>query len=183
MWADWNVVEKSAFEQVVHVHRHDLEEYFSHAPPQVVTDNAVRAHRELRPDRMVIHYLQPHTPYIANSYREERPLTEVEADPWKALNEGTASREEVKRLYLNDLRFVLTDIEERLVRNVDAQRVVITADHGELFGRYMYGHPEGFPHPNLKRVPWATATATDHCEYTPEIDHGPQAIEEEELSE
>lgn len=183
MWANWDVVEKSAFDRIVHVHHHDLEEYFSHAPPQVVTDNAVKAHREVDPDRMVVHYLQPHTPYIANSYRERRPLTEVEENPWKAMNEGIATREEVRKLYLNDLRFVLDDIEERLLRNIDAPNVVITADHGDLFGKFMYGHPEGFVHPNLKRVPWATATGTDHHECTPDVDLHRPAIDEGEAEE
>jgi hypothetical protein len=56
-----------------------------------------------------------------------------------------------------------------LLENVDAERVVITADHGEGFGEYgVYEHPVGCPAPTIKRVPWATTTAADTGSYVPE---------------
>ncbi|AEM59296.1 hypothetical protein HISP_18985 (plasmid) [Haloarcula hispanica N601] len=170
MWPDWDIVEKDAFKKFLHVHNHDYDDYFPEAPPQVMTDYAIDTARTTEFERMVVHYLQPHTPYIAEAYEENRPLLEVEADPWTAMEQGTASVTEVKELYLDNLRFVLDSI-ELLLQNIDAEKVVITADHGELFGEMgLYGHPEGFAHPNLKKVPWATATATDTNEHTPEVD-------------
>lgn len=174
MWPEWDVVEKSSFAKFLHVHRHDYDEHFPEAPPDVMTDYAINVARNGAFDRMVVHYLQPHTPYIADAYAENRPPTEIEADPWTAMEQGVATVNEVKELYLENLRFVLDSIEQ-LVRNVDAPKVVITADHGELFGELgLYGHPEGFVHPTLKKVPWATTTATDHCERTPDVEESRQ---------
>jgi hypothetical protein len=175
MWPDWDVVDSNAFAKYLHVHRHDYDEYFPEAPPQVMSDYAINAAREGSFERMVVHYLQPHTPYIAEAYEQERALTDVEADPWTALAEGTATVDEVEALYLANLRFVLDSV-ETLLANVDAPDVVITADHGELFGELgLFGHPEGVAHPALKKVPWATATATDTGERTPAVDETQQS--------
>lgn len=174
MWPDWDVVEKSAFAKFLHVHRHDYEEYFPEAPPEVMTDYAIDVARNGDYDRMVVHYLQPHTPYIADACGADRPLTDIEADPWTAIDEGTATVGEVRELYLDNLRFVLDSVGD-LLCNVDASKVVVTADHGELFGEVgLYGHPEGFTHPALKKVPWATATATDRHERTPDVEESRQ---------
>ena len=174
MWPDWDVVEKSAFGKFLHVHRHDHEEYFPEAPPQVMTDYAIDTARNGTYDRMIVHYLQPHTPYISAAYAQGRPLTDVEEDPWTAVESGSATLEEVEELYLGNLRFVLDSI-EALLCNVDAEDVVITADHGELFGELgLYGHPEGLVHPALKKVPWVTTTATDTGERRPDVDEARQ---------
>lgn len=170
MWADWDVVEKSAFGNLLQIHRHDYDEYFTAPPPEVVTDYAIQMAREDPTERMVLHYFQPHTPYIADAHREKRTLTPLEEDPWREMMQGQATKEEAWELYMDNLRFVLDDI-ERLLQNIDAKRVVITADHGDLFGEMGgYGHPEGFVHPDLKRVPWALATGTDTGEEVPDVD-------------
>jgi hypothetical protein len=77
---------------------------------------------------------------------------------------------EVRELYLDNLRLALRSV-ERLLENTDAETVAITADHGELFGELgAYGHPEGVPHPNLKKVPWVETTATDERTSDPDVD-------------
>lgn len=170
MWPKWDVVDRDDFKEVINIHRHDYEDISSSPPPQSVTDYAIDAGRRTSFDRMILHYFQPHTPYIAEAYEERRSLTDVERDPWQAVWDGIATKEEIEDLYMENLRYALDSIEV-LLRNIDAEKVVITADHGDLFGEWgAWGHPEGFPHPDLKRVPWATATATDTGEYVPEVD-------------
>jgi hypothetical protein len=174
MWADWDVVEKSAFKKMLKVHRHDYEDYFVVSPPETVTDYAIDLGRRHEFDRMVVHYFQPHTPYIHDAFRERRPLTDVEDNPWRAVDDGIATYDEIWDLYLDNLRFVLGSI-RTLLQNVDAPDVVITADHGDLFGELgVHGHPEGVVHPNLKKVPWATATATDEGGHVPDVDEADQ---------
>jgi hypothetical protein len=45
---------------------------------------------------------------------------------------------------------------------------VISADHGNLFGEWgQFGHPIGFLHPAVRRVPWIETTAKDLETYKP----------------
>jgi glucan phosphoethanolaminetransferase (alkaline phosphatase superfamily) len=93
----------------------------------------------------------------------------MECDPWTALREGTP-RAEVWNRYLDEIRFVLDQV-ATLLKNYDAGQVIITADHGELFGEInLYSHPSGIPHPRLRRVPWVETIATDSGTYRPQID-------------
>jgi len=57
-----------------------------------------------------------------------------------------------------------------LLRNLDAETVIISADHGNAVGEWgVYGHPVGFPHPAVKRVPWVETEANDSHGHTPKI--------------
>lgn len=186
MWADWDVVDAEDFQLHWKLPKPDYEELFATGPPDRVTDYAIHTGREYDAERMIVHYFQPHRPYIAAAYPERRPVTAVEDQPWDAIRSGTASKDEVWELYLDNLRLAL-DAVERLIANIDAEDVVITADHGDLFGEFgAYGHPEGFAHPNLKKVPWVETTATDTGTSTPTIDADPSAADhdvEEQLHE
>jgi len=55
------------------------------------------------------------------------------------------------------------------LNNLDAEKTVLTADHGELFGEWgLHSHAVGIPHPDLRRVPWVRTTATDTESYQPD---------------
>ncbi|ADJ15506.1 sulfatase-like hydrolase/transferase [Halalkalicoccus jeotgali] len=142
--------------------------------PEILTDRAIRVMRETKPDRMVVHYMQPHQPYLGN------PVTGDGIDPHDVGNPGDTSfdklkrgeieESEVRRWYRENLEIVLENIENVLLENLDAETVVITADHGELFGEYgLYAHPRDTLVPLLKRVPWVHAEAHDTGEYEPTI--------------
>lgn len=78
--------------------------------------------------------------------------------------------EHVLKLLLQALEAVDT-----LLENLDAQRVAITADHGEAFGERHrgvrgYGHRAGTSHSAIRQVPWVTTTATDRETHDPEIE-------------
>lgn len=146
------------------------------ANAEQVTDRAIRAGRETDADRLLVHYMQPHEPYIAEASRTGREPTDEEARPFEALRSG-ADEGDVRRAYLDNLRYVLDSVAV-LRRNVDAERVVVTADHGELFGEWgLYGHIGGILHPKLKRIPWAETTAFDSGEYAPELNESELRVE------
>ena len=167
-WADWNVVDDDQFELLEQLSRgHRYDDYFDTIPPNVVTDRAILAGRNLEFERMVLHYYQPHRPHVASAYREQRAITDSEDHPWEAIKRGEASTADTWENYTDNLRLVLDSV-RRLLDNINAETVAITADHGELFGEMnQYGHPEGIPHPNLKKVPWAVTAATDRNTSTP----------------
>lgn len=132
-----------------------------------ITEHAIAQSRERNPDRLLVHYMQPHTPYIAEA-NNRGYATDTELSPFAALIDETATRAEVWDLYIENTRYVLDSVAD-LLENINAGTVVITADHGELFGEwYMYGHAVGFPHPKLKRVPWVETTAKDQRTIDPD---------------
>ena len=129
-----------------------------HPSADLVTDLAIQHGREKNPDRLIVHYIQPHYPYY----------TAVTADGQESLEgwqNGSVTFEEVWERYMAELNDGLEAV-GRLIQNYDAQKVAISADHGDAFGeRWMgikgYGHKAGRLHPKIRRVPWFTTTATD----------------------
>lgn len=58
---------------------------------------------------------------------------------------------------------------ELLLENIDAERAIITADHGNAFGEWgYYRHPEGCPIPAVRNVPWIVTSARDQKTHEPE---------------
>lgn len=169
-WSRWDVVDGDDFDALHLLWQHYHSERLGVVPPRVVTDHVVDIYRNDDPDRLIAHYFQPHLPYIANAVRTDGEPTRMEREGYRMLERGEAAHSEVYDLYKDNLRLVLDEV-ELLLSNVDAERVVITADHGEAFGEGLaYGHPEGFLHPVVKRVPWVETTAADDGEYEPDID-------------
>jgi hypothetical protein len=139
------------------------------APPRYVTDRAISVARNYDYDRLILHYIQPHAPYTANALAEGRNLRVYEKEPFKYLREG-GDRKDVWNAYLDELRYVLDDVAV-LLRNIDAETVVISADHGEAFGEYnIYNHHTGSIHPYIRFVPWAVTSATDTESYSPQVE-------------
>jgi hypothetical protein len=138
----------------------------SSIPASVVTDRAIEMGRRIDHQRSIVHYLQPHKPYI-HDVVSGRDIGDLEADPFGALREG----EDPSRVwdsYLANLRYVLSEV-DKLLTNFDAETAVITADHGEMFGRWgLYGHNPGIVASEMRTVPWVETTAIDEEVYRPE---------------
>lgn len=142
-------------------------------PARAVTDATIDYVRERAAEtpagRTIAWYFQPHRPFVpvdwSDGFAFER-LTDRDRDieqpnEFKLYREGEISRERLWRGYAANLRYVLEEVGV-LLRNVDAERAVITADHANLLGECgVYEHPRDFPHPALRRVPWVPVTATD----------------------
>jgi hypothetical protein len=165
----FDVVNASDFEllDMVWQYAPDEQTDFSKVRPDFLTDRAISVARERNPERLIVHYMYPHGPYVGNAVRESRELLEYEENPMMALRNGTTSRDAVWEAYLDELRYVLDSVEV-LLENVDAERVAISADHGEGFGEWgLYAHLLGSPSPYVKKVPWAETTARDTGTYEP----------------
>lgn len=166
-WPAWDVVDGDDFGRLEMVWQDDHPEGYG-VPPRPITDRTIAVGREEDHDRLIAHYMQPHIPYIAEAMREEREPTEDEARGWKRLESGDLDETTHWELYEKNLRLVLDEV-ELLLANVDAERVAITADHGNVFGEWgTYGHPEGFLHPDVRVVPWVETSASDSGEHVPD---------------
>lgn len=174
-----DVVGRKAFRELEDVSRFEYRYPGVHVPPaRAVTDSALDARRGNPPDRHVVHYMQPHAPFVAG-IEQGREFEEYEINPYASLRSGVP-RSTVWSAYLDNLRHVLDEV-ELLVNNTTADQVVITADHGDLFGELgFYGHPAGNLHPDLRLVPWVETSATATGDYRPtrEYDIADESAEE-----
>jgi hypothetical protein len=144
--------------------------------PDPITDRAVSLHRRHQPERMIVHYMQPHYPMVPEPFDGDEKV-------WNLLRDGKVDRDDVWRRYRNNLRYVL-DALPTLLHNVDAENTVITADHGNLVGELgLYGHFGRVPHPNLREVPWARTTAIDTGEYTPDFEPVADTVTDDEVKD
>lgn len=167
--SSWSTIDENSLHSHIEVWETNHDKSYGSVLPGPMTDYTIEEGRNGDADRIITHYTQPHLPYIGNAYREGRGATELEDRGYELLEEGRGSRDEVYDAYKETLRWVLDDVEE-LLENIDAEKVVITSDHGEAFGEWKaYGHPEGFPHPVVRKVPWIETTATDTHTRDPDL--------------
>lgn len=153
-----------------------------------ILDRATDIWRTSSPDQMIVHLMQPHNPFIPqpdlhqgigidNFGDSKRPF-------WEDVRHGVYTNKEAWDASKENLRYVLNCV-ERFLTFIDADRVAITADHGNAMGeRGVYGHPAYVPIKALREVPLGFTTATDNGQYQPSItppDDGPSDELEEKL--
>ena len=147
--------------------------------PEEMTTRALDA-ADRHPDkRLLVHYLQPHRPFLgANSPFDAA----TKQNPWKALSRGEVTRAEIWSLYADNLRIVLEELETLL--NHIPGRTVVTSDHGNALGERapvlpmrVYGHPGGVRMPSLVDVPWAVVEGDERKSI---IDEGVTSVDRPE---
>jgi len=85
------------------------------------------------------------------------------------MRRGDLPRDRVWRAFRANYRYVLDDV-ALLLDSVDADRIVLTADHGNAFGEWgLWGHPDRIPIRVLREVPWIVTSASDSGEYEPDL--------------
>jgi len=128
-------------------------------PPWKVTQSALNNFN----DRMVIHYFQPHSPFIGKKpilggrgkeYGKGRGNPPDQTIWWRAKN-NILTDTELREAYRENLRLALTNV-AKLISNLPDQsdNIIITSDHGNLLGeRDQYAHPR-VNSKLLYEVPW-----------------------------
>jgi hypothetical protein len=163
-WTD-RYLDAGRFDLLDEVWKYAWDDDLDTVPADAVTDRAVRVARDHDPDRLVVHYMQPHHPFVPDPLAGDSGMARTgahssETSPWILLRQGAVPERRVREAYEANLRYVLQSV-ETLVENVDG-RVAVTADHGNLFGEWgLYGHPMHTPVPALLAVPWVETTGRD----------------------
>ncbi|WP_100243525.1 MULTISPECIES: hypothetical protein [Halorubrum] len=129
--------------------------------PETVTQAAIKAHEQYPDKRVIVHYMQPHLPFIGEEglkFREQLSRRNV----WAPFRESNApfSVDDLWTGYYENLEIVF-EYTERLLDNIDG-KVVISADHGNMVNerqgplptKRMFGHPWGVYTEQLVKVPW-----------------------------
>lgn len=125
-------------------------------PPEVITKHALRIHEKYPNKRIVIHYGQPHQPYIGNSSEK---FKWDGGDFHQNIAGSNVSKEDVFEAYRETLEITLDEVRD-LLNEIDG-RIVVSADHGEMLGESQhpipvrhYGHPNGMYVDELVQIPW-----------------------------
>jgi len=159
-------------------------------PARTVTDRAIAVGRDRDPDRLLVHYMQPHPPFVPrpeiDAVQVTRPGDERHGMSVRELHEeGGHSLEELWDAHVENLRYVLSEV-ELLRSNVDADCFVVSADHGQALGEEgALGHPAASTVEVVRQVPWCVATAEDTGSHEPESARtdGPAVSVEQKLEQ
>jgi hypothetical protein len=137
--------------------------------PEDMTEQGLAAFEEFPNKRIIIHYMQPHEPFIGD-FSDDLPQTGLErkkTKKWGDLSIWTNLRYRIKdttlnkvvRAYRANLELALSYV-NKLVGDLEG-KTVVTSDHGNLLGERLYPIPvRGYGHPwyirsePLVKVPW-----------------------------
>ncbi|MHB9286536.1 hypothetical protein ACKVMT_05795 [Halobacteriales archaeon Cl-PHB] len=145
-------------------------------PADPVTDHAITVARETDHPRVIVHYMQPHFPFVASGEPAFGRLgrggfglgDEASQNVWHMLAAGEVDEDAVVEAFYDNLKYVYSSV-ERLLSNVDGT-VAISADHGNAIGEWgMYGHRAYVPSMALKKVPWDIRQCTDEERDDPDV--------------
>ena len=140
--------------------------------PQTVFDRAKCAHEAYPDKRLVVHFMQPHRPYLgktADCVRSEYDLrgfnhritddrdSRTGSTWWTLVKTGDVSLELTKEAYTETLEIAFEYV-EALLAEVDG-KTVISSDHGEMLGERgvllrRFGHPHDVYTSEGRVVPW-----------------------------
>lgn len=174
------------FHELVELWVDEFDDELNTVPPDCVAEAAKRVHDEYPDKRVIVHFMQPHHPFITTpdlqfdgwhvtEYDGWRDDTEEDTStsggteigtPWEALARRVVNREDVWNAYGENLDVAL-DAVDSLLHAIDG-KVVVTSDHGNMLGERtfplplrVYGHPIGVRNSELVEVPWAVIQQGD----------------------
>lgn len=167
-------LDPETFHFVDPVWEHGWSEKLQTVTPETMLDAAKKAAEKYPKKRLIIHFMQPHAPFIGekriDKQREsvlrqralgefEKPTEERVKGPFERIRTGELTKEEVWEAYRSNLNRVLPTV-KKLQADLDG-KTVVTSDHGNALGEFawpfpirIHGHPLSVTIPALVKVPW-----------------------------
>ncbi len=167
-----DLVLKEKVYKIIPVWKYAWDKYLKTVPPYKVCKFALKAKKKYPDKKIIIHFMQPHYPFIGFSFKKETGISEMvsainnknrcwmDIDIWDLFFDGAITIEDIISGYKQNLKIVMNAVED-LIKNLDG-KIVITSDHGEAFGEKLhrlvplkvYGHPRRVKIKSLIKVPW-----------------------------
>jgi len=166
-----NRLVKDSFHKVLSVWKFGWDDELNTVRPETLVKYALEAENEYPDKRLIVHFMQPHIPFIkdlelncCNFYERFKAIERNEhippiETPWKAALKGTLEISRVWKAYRRNLEAVIP-YAFYLAKKLKG-KTVITSDHGEAFKRLLFPipitiveHPSGIHIPELVKVPW-----------------------------
>ena len=135
--------------------------------PDTVTKLAVDYLKKNPGTKLVVHYIQPHHPFIGKTKIKELGYEQIRLREkgedisnkvfekltiYQQVQDGTITYDHCMQAYRDNLKLALDSLDPLLEM---PGKKIITADHGDCFGEDgVYAHPAGNKHPLLVTVPW-----------------------------
>ena len=164
------------FHDVVPLYADGWDEELGTVPPDVVTDAAIEAQSDYPNKRLLVHFVQPHFPFIGADTEADKVRKTDGADPfWLRVSRGAVdmSADELWEAYRLTFEEMLPDV-ERLMTELNG-RTVVTSDDGNMFGERAHpipirewGHPSGIYTRELVQVPWLVHESGSRKRIVPE---------------
>ncbi|MFC6716700.1 hypothetical protein ACFQGT_08490 [Natrialbaceae archaeon GCM10025810] len=140
--------------------------------PETVIEAAVEASEEYQNKRLIVHFMQPHFPFIGPTGRSfyhrglqaHKQSGSEEPNVWEILQWKHSGYDDVDealvwKAYRENVDIAI-DAAEKLLKELSG-KTVVSADHGVLIGDRMspipirgYGHSSGLRLPEVTDVPW-----------------------------
>ncbi|WP_321112946.1 alkaline phosphatase family protein [Halorussus salinisoli] len=163
---------EGVFHDIVDVLDWGWDEELRTVPPETMAEATIDAAEEYPHKRIISHFMQPHTPFIGDTGRRithaglagdesSSDDSSSELSLWVRLRYRLATEDPaaIREAYEENLEIALPHVQR--IRDSIAGKVVVSTDHGNMFGERMrpipakmWGHPPGLTHPSLVRVPW-----------------------------
>jgi hypothetical protein len=156
--------------------------------PEVVRDRALDAAETYPDKRLIVHFNQPHIPFIGEKQIESRGMNGIRETalgnqgpdpatrrrtPFEQLGAGEVTYDEVWSAYRSNLEAAWDAVATLLESLLGL--TAVTSDHGNAMGERawpfpirVYGHPLGILIPALTEVPWHTHQNGDRKSITAE---------------
>jgi len=175
-----NYFVEDCFYEITPVWKDGWHESYNTVMPQTMVDYALKANKRVPDKRLIIHFMQPHYPFIDEETRRivgehdgilSRGLffgkeTKHRQKVWTLLQTGRTNRKTVWEAYEKNLAIVLEHVKKLLAELKG--KTVISSDHANLFGEWLfpiplkeYGHPGGIYKKSLIKVPWLIIEAQE----------------------
>lgn len=129
--------------------------------PETMVEYGLRAAEEYQNKRLILHFIQPHFPFIGPTGRRHFELDSLMCQVWEHIgsDDFDIDDETIWQAFDENLELVLPHVEQLLAELTG--KSVVTADHGQLVGERVnpipvraYGHPVGIYVDELVKVPW-----------------------------
>jgi hypothetical protein len=169
-WTEANTDELGYFhvEEVV-----ETDDGIETVPPRTLAEHAIdvwRRRKDVGIDRLIVHFMQPHTPFRSRPEWFENAIGENgwSGNFWRWFRDGQFEGDDVWSAYRDNLEWVIDDAVNPMQQNIEGQ-IALSADHGNLLGEWgIYGHPVGCPIPAVRKIPWKTVEGVDRGTIQPD---------------
>jgi hypothetical protein len=160
----------ATFHHVENVWRHDAawDDVHHTVLPETLTRYALRAAERFPHKRLLVHYVQPHYPFIEGPIDIDDAFDPETPDFWNRVLFGDLDYDEstLRRAYTDNLERALPHVVD-LLAGVQG-RTVVTSDHGNMLGTRSFpvphrewGHPPKLWVSELTDVPWLVHESGD----------------------